>query len=103
MDLKQYNNKRIKLIDIDGQIFQGICIFEDKDTYDEKQDGLSVKIGYDWVKIFENEIKSIEVIQYFYKLLAMDKYKKQREFVINRKSDLNLLSVQKGMYIYELR
>lgn len=39
----------------------------------------------------------------FYSLLAMDKYKKQREFVINRKSDLNLLSVQKGMYIYELR
>lgn len=40
---------------------------------------------------------------YFFILLAMDKYKKQREFVINRKSDLNLLSVQKGMYIYELR
>lgn len=29
----------------------------------------------------------------------MGKYKKQREFVINRKSDLNLLSVQKDMYI----
>lgn len=39
----------------------------------------------------------------YIELLAMDKYKKQREFVINRKSDLNLLSVQKGMYIYELR
>lgn len=64
MNLKQYNNKEIKLIDIDDQVFQGICIFEDKDTYDEDQDGLSVKIGYDWVKIFENEIKSIEVIQH---------------------------------------
>lgn len=43
--------------------YQGICIFEDKDTYGEDQDGLSVKTGYDWVKIFENEIKSIEVMQ----------------------------------------
>ena len=60
MDLKQYNNKKIKLIDIDDHVFQGICIFEDKDTYDEDQDGLSVKIGYNWVKIFENEIKSKE-------------------------------------------
>ena len=71
MNLKQYNNKEIKLIDIDDQVFQGICIVTNqegfeilglKDTYDEDQDGLSVKIGYDWVKIFENEIKSIEVI-----------------------------------------
>ena len=67
MDLKQYNNKEIKLIDIDDQVFQGICIFEDKDTQDEDQDGLSVNIGYDWVKIFENEIKSIEVIQHLTK------------------------------------
>ncbi len=36
-------------------------------------------------------------------LIADEAYRKQREFVINRKFDLNLLSVQKDMYIYELR
>lgn len=39
----------------------------------------------------------------YVELIADESYRKQREFVINRKSDLNLLSVQKDMYIYELR
>ena len=39
----------------------------------------------------------------YVELIADEAYRKQREFVINRKSDLNLLSVQKDMYIYELR
>ncbi|MGT2716571.1 hypothetical protein [Streptococcus respiraculi] len=62
MDLKQYNNKQVQITDVDNKIFQGICIFEDKDTYDEEQDGLSVKTGFKWVKIFESEIKSIELV-----------------------------------------
>nr|DAY35140.1 MAG TPA: hypothetical protein [Caudoviricetes sp.] len=62
MDLLQYNNQQVRLTDVDGQVFQGICMFEDKDTYDEEQDGLSVKTGYKWIKFFENEIKSIELI-----------------------------------------
>ena len=39
----------------------------------------------------------------YVELIADEAYRKQREFVINRKFDLNLLSVQKDMYIYELR
>ena len=35
----------------------------------------------------------------YVELIADEAYRKQREFVINRKSDLNLLSVQKDMYI----
>ena len=62
MDLLQYNNQQVRLTDVDGQVFQGICMFEDKDTYDEEQVGLSVKTSYKWIKFFENEIKSIELI-----------------------------------------
>ena len=39
----------------------------------------------------------------YVELIADEAYRKQRKFVINRKFDLNLLSVQKDMYIYELR
>lgn len=39
----------------------------------------------------------------YVELIVDEAYRKQRKFVINRKFDLNLLSVQKDMYIYELR
>ena len=60
MDLVQYNNKKVIVKDVDDQVFKGICVFEDKEMFDEMEDGIAVKTGFRWVKIFENEIKSIE-------------------------------------------
>lgn len=64
MDLRKYNNSYIRLTDIDNQKFQGICIFEDKDEYEEEEDGLSIKTEKGWYKIFESEIKSVEIIEH---------------------------------------
>ena len=60
MGLVQYNNQKVSVKDVDDQVFKGICIYEDKELFDEREDGIAVKTGFRWVKIFENEIKSIE-------------------------------------------
>ena len=61
MELIEFNNKVVRITDIDGQIFEGVALYEDKDVYDEELDGLSVNSGTRWVKLFENEIKEIEI------------------------------------------
>ena len=60
MGLVQYNNQKVSVKDVDDQVFKGICIYEDKELFDVMEDGIAVKTGFRWVKIFENEIKSIE-------------------------------------------
>lgn len=61
MELRKFNNKVVRITDIDGQIFKGVALYEDKDVYDEELDGLSVNSGTRWIKLFENEIKKIEI------------------------------------------
>lgn len=61
MELKEFNNKVVRITDIDGQIFKGVALYEDKDVHDEELDGLSVNSGTRWIKLFENEIKEIEI------------------------------------------
>lgn len=62
MNLENFNNKVVKITDIDDQIFVGICLFEDKKVYDEEHDGLSIQTGNRWIKLFENEIVTVEMI-----------------------------------------
>ena len=61
MELIEFNNKVVRITDIDGQIFEGVALYEDKDVHDEEFDGLSVNSGTRWIKLFENEIKEIEI------------------------------------------
>ena len=61
MELIEFNNKVVRITDIDGQIFEGVALYEDKDVYHEELDGLSVNSGTRWVKLFENEIKKVEI------------------------------------------
>lgn len=61
MELRKFNNKVVRITDIDGQIFKGVALYEDKDVYDEELDGLSVNSGTRWIKLFENEIKKVEI------------------------------------------
>lgn len=62
MNLENFNNKVVKITDIDDQTFVGICLFEDKKVYDEEYDGLSIQTGNRWIKLFENEIVTVEMI-----------------------------------------
>lgn len=61
MELRKFNNKVVRITDIDGQIFKGVDLYEDKDVYDEELDGLSVNSGTKWIKLFEDEIKKVEI------------------------------------------
>ena len=61
MELRKFNNKVVRITDIDGQIFKGVALYEDKDVYDEELDGLSVNSGTKWIKLFEDEIKKVEI------------------------------------------
>ena len=61
MDLRKFNNKVVRITDIDGQIFKGVALYEDIDVYDEELDGLSVNSGTRWIKLFEDEIKKVEI------------------------------------------
>ncbi len=61
MKLENFNNKFVKITDIDDQTFVGICLFEDKEVYDEEYDGLSIQTGNRWIKLFENEIVQLKL------------------------------------------
>ena len=61
MELRKFNNKVVTITDVDNQTFEGICLFEDKDAFDEEYDALSVKTGLRWMRLFENEILKVEV------------------------------------------
>ena len=63
MELRKINNKVVTMTDVDNQTFEGICLFEDKDTFDEEYDALSVKTGLRWTRLFENEILNVEIIK----------------------------------------
>ncbi|MCI5999967.1 MAG: hypothetical protein MRZ23_00425 [Finegoldia magna] len=60
--LQKYNNKLVKLTDIDNQMFSGRCLYENREDFEEEFDGLSVKTDSGWIKLLENEIKSIEIL-----------------------------------------
>ncbi len=62
MKLENFNNKFVKITDIDDQTFVGICLFEDKEVYDEEYDGLSIKTGNRWIRLFKNKIVTVEII-----------------------------------------
>ena len=53
MKLRKFNNKVVTITDVDNQTFEGICLFEDKDTFDEEYDALSVKTDLRWTRLFE--------------------------------------------------
>ena len=46
-----------------AKIFEGVALYEDKDVHDEELDGLSVNSGTRWTKLFEDEIKEIEITE----------------------------------------
>ena len=61
MELRKFNNKIVTMTDVDNQTFEGICLFEDKHTFDEEYNALSVKTGLRWIRLFENEIFKVEI------------------------------------------
>lgn len=62
MNMKQYNNKKIKLTDVDGNVFTGTSYFCDKEDYDANEDGLEMVVDGNFIIFYQSDIKSIEVV-----------------------------------------
>lgn len=62
MDLIQYNNKNVSLIDIDGDTWIGTAHYCDADTSGTLEDVLVLKVESEYIEIMKSEIKSIKVI-----------------------------------------
>ena len=62
MELEYFNNKVVKITGTDNQTFEGICLFNDKEVYDEEYDSLSIKTGNRWIRLFKNKIVTVEII-----------------------------------------
>ena len=52
MELRKFNNKVVTMTDVDNQTFEGICLFEDKHTFDEEYNALSFKTGLLFIILF---------------------------------------------------
>lgn len=64
MELKDYVGERIRVTDIDDQIFEGNCV-DDAQSADNDPEiaSIAVDTGSLTYEIYENEIISIEVIE----------------------------------------
>ena len=66
MKLLRYNNRKVRLIDTDNEVYEGMAYYEDADTAGENEDILTIEtnnLGYTkYLDLFESDIKSIEII-----------------------------------------
>lgn len=61
MNLLQYNNQRILLVDIDGKSWSGMAYYCDADTNETEEDALTVKVGSDYIEFLESDIQSVKI------------------------------------------
>ena len=43
MELLKYNNQRVSITTVDNEIIEGLALFEEKESYDETKNALSIK------------------------------------------------------------
>jgi alanine dehydrogenase len=83
MNLKKYDNKCIRIIDTDDNIFEGNCIFNSRE-YNEHEYGMnedSLQILN--ISFYKSYIKSIEII----KELKKDEYTMLEELIVDSDKD----------------
>ena len=83
MNLKKYDNKCVRIIDTDDNIFEGNCIFNSRE-YNEHEYGMnedSLQILN--ISFYKSYIKSIEII----KELRKDEYTMLEELIVNSDKD----------------
>lgn len=63
MNLENYWGKKVKIKDIDKKEWVGfVSGFTDKNNNPEGKDSIDLKVDYSIYEIFEDEIKSIKII-----------------------------------------
>ena len=61
MNLLQYNNQRILLVDIDGKSWSGMAYYCDADTNETEEDALTVKVVSDYIEFLVSDIQSVKI------------------------------------------
>ena len=65
MDLKKYDNKCVRIIDLDNKVFEGNCYYNDKEynnhEYGRNEDSLQILN----IMFYESDIKDIKEIKTF--------------------------------------
>ena len=86
MNLKQYDNKCVKITDIDDNVFEGNSTFNDKEynehEYGRNEDSLQILN----ILFYESYIKDIEVL----KELKNDEYSMLEELIVNSECVMKL-------------
>ena len=83
MNLKKYDNKCVRIIDTDDNIFEGNCIFNSKE-YNEHEYGMSEdSLQILNISFYKSYIKSIEIL----KELKKDEYTMLEELIVNSDKD----------------
>lgn len=83
MTLKKYDNKCVRIIDTDDNVFEGNCIFNSKE-YNEHEYGMnedSLQILN--ISFYKSYIKSIEIL----KELRKDEYSMLEELIVDSDKD----------------
>ncbi len=83
MNLKKYDNKCVRIIDTDDNIFEGNCIFNSRE-YNEHEYGMnedSLQILN--ISFYKSYIKSIEIL----KELGKDEYTMLEELIVDSDKD----------------
>ncbi len=83
MNLKKYDNKCVRIIDTDDNIFEGNCIFNSRE-YNEHEYGMnedSLQILN--ISFYKSYIKSIEIL----KELRNDEYTMLEELIVDSDKD----------------
>lgn len=83
MNLKKYDNKCVRIIDTDDNIFEGNCIYNSRE-YNEHEYGMnedSLQILN--ISFYKSYIKSIEIL----KELRKDEYTMLEELIVNSDKD----------------
>lgn len=62
VDLIKYNNKKIKLIDLEGKVYISKAYYSDAETNESEEDILIIKNGNEYYEIYESDIQSIEIL-----------------------------------------
>ena len=99
MNLRNFDNKIIRLEDIFGDVYEGICMFNDRE-YNEHEYGKdedSLQMSY--IMFFKSTIKKVEVIDDF-----TDKYGYLEEVVFDSGMDLidEVLDSEDDISIYRM-
>ena len=83
MTLKKYDNKCVRIIDTDDNVFEGNCIFNSKE-YNEHEYGMnedSLQILN--ISFYKSYIKSVEIL----KELRNDEYSMLEELIVDSDKD----------------